>query len=631
MAEWHFASGEGITPRGPNNGEIDTFKGAPIRSLAREICQNSLDALLPEEKEKRSREEAALPVVVEFHSFEGVVPEKQKLLESVERMLDYWKGRQKKDMTVVDFLNGVIDNLKKSKVPFLRISDRNTTGLCGIGEDGSPWDNLVMTVGASDKAPDDGGSKGVGHAAPFACSSLQTVFYFTKNDEGQQAFEGVARLVGWKEGSMGFEEIGYFGDGEVGKQPLNNRFAFGDEYDRKDTGSDIYIGGFNQTDWKDDVVQSALDSFLLAIYQGKIELKVADRYISNQNLAETIAIQSEKGLQFVNHADQYYKVLTSAESKKFEKEITQAGMRGKFVLRLLIDPSLDVKRVALVRDTGMLILERDHISSSVKFAGVLEVVGKELNAFLRRLENGQHTEWSAARAKQEDQSKAKALLKSIGEFCRAKLHEMTVITPGEMIDSGLGNTSNAENNRVEDSSEEEDVNDELKPITGKQRKKAPVETGKRKKKRKIKRVDDPGAGTEINPHGHGGKGKGRPTIQGGGIDAPESNTPKVDWIDVNANELDCVCIDKRQSEYQIVFKPDAGFQSGRVTLSAMAETENYNADIVSARLANGQSLTIENGNEIHGLGFVKGEPVSLFVKLDYPDYCSLEVELDGHN
>jgi len=66
MATWNFAGGKGITPRGMNNGEIDTFKSAPIRSLAREICQNSLDALPPEEKKKRAKGECVPPVVVRF-------------------------------------------------------------------------------------------------------------------------------------------------------------------------------------------------------------------------------------------------------------------------------------------------------------------------------------------------------------------------------------------------------------------------------------------------------------------------------------------------------------------------------------------------------------------------------------
>lgn len=60
----------------------------------------------------------------------------------------------------------------------------------------------MKRVGASDKPATDGGSRGIGKAAPFACSYLRTVFYATKNsdEENREAFQSVARLVGYKTG-----------------------------------------------------------------------------------------------------------------------------------------------------------------------------------------------------------------------------------------------------------------------------------------------------------------------------------------------------------------------------------------------------------------------------------------------
>ena len=42
--EWSFPSNNFGTLNGIGEAGIETFKGAPYRSLAREICQNSLDA-----------------------------------------------------------------------------------------------------------------------------------------------------------------------------------------------------------------------------------------------------------------------------------------------------------------------------------------------------------------------------------------------------------------------------------------------------------------------------------------------------------------------------------------------------------------------------------------------------------
>lgn len=633
MATWNFAGGKGITPRGMNNGEIDTFKSAPIRSLAREICQNSLDALPQEEKVKRAKGECVPPVEVRFASFDGTIPERQKLLSQVKQMRDYWKCRQKNDHSVVEFLNVVVDNLAQSKMPFLRISDFNTTGLCGIGEDGSPWDNLVTSVGASDKHGDDGGSKGVGHAAPFACSSVQTVFYYTKNIEGKTAFEGVSRLVGWKDvDGKGYEEIGYFGNGEVSKEPLEEAAHLGDDFARDASGSDIYIAGFNQVDWENGIVQSALGSFLLAFYQNKLTLFVGDSEISAGSLQSCIERGVAQGWRFVNHADQYYRVLTSPATKTFTLDNPE-GISGTLSLKLLIDPTLDCRRVALVRDTGMLIYEQDHISGSIRFAGVLEVQGSELNSFLRRLENGQHTEWSAERASPADRQKARSILKTISKFCRDKLLSMNEIKPGEKLDSGLGCTSNAGDNRDGASAEEEeDVSDELKPIVGHRKARQSKDGGTKKKKRKVKVKQEDSEVTAT-----GGENAEPPSIPppDSSPTSPQDPVPPkenpVKWEDVAASDLDYVCLDKGNSEYQLAFTPDNGFENGMVKLYVMAETDAYDATILSARLEDGTELQVSKGNVIEGLGFVKGKQISIVVKLDYTDYCSLEVEAYGHN
>ena len=633
MADWNFASGKGITPRGMNNGEIDTFKSDPIRSLAREICQNSLDALPLEEKKLRAKGEMVAPVIVKFHAFNGSIPQRSTLLNNVRQMLTYWKARQRNDHSVVDFLDCVVGSLSKTTIPFLRISDFHTTGLCGIGEEGSPWDNLVTSVGASDKHSDDGGSKGVGHAAPFACSDVQTVFYFTKNIENKQAFEGVARLVGWKDGGgTGFEEIGYYGDGDVSKTPLADLIPLGDGFVREEPGSDIYIAGFNREDWEDGVIQSALDSFLLAFYQDKLSLFVGGKEISVRTLQSRIEERTSQSKKFNNHADQYYRVLTSPETKTFVLDNPE-GIQGRFLLKLLIDPSLDARRVALVRDTGMLIFEQDRIISSIKFAGVLEVQGTELNAFLRKLENGQHTEWSAARAKPEDQQKAKSLLKTIRAFCRDKILSMNDIKPGEKLDSGLGCTSNMGDNKDGTSDdEEEDVTDELKPIVGNKKNKQKKDSGGKKKKKKVKVEKEEGDDTTTD----GGTVDPVPPSPPGPhpVDPPVPKPQKeqpVKWVDVETSDLDYVCIDKATSEYQLVFTPDSGFATGQVKLYVMAETDAYDAGVLSATLDDGTKLNVSKGNIIGGLSFVKGEPISMKVKLDYTDYCSLEVEAYGHN
>ena len=56
--KWYFPSTGGGRKAGLNDSGIETFKDKPIRSLAREICQNSLDAAIKGKK-----------AIVEFNTF----------------------------------------------------------------------------------------------------------------------------------------------------------------------------------------------------------------------------------------------------------------------------------------------------------------------------------------------------------------------------------------------------------------------------------------------------------------------------------------------------------------------------------------------------------------------------------
>ena len=58
MIKWRFPSNDHGENKGINDSGVATFRGTPLKSLAREICQNSLDA---------ARKET---VIVEFNVFE---------------------------------------------------------------------------------------------------------------------------------------------------------------------------------------------------------------------------------------------------------------------------------------------------------------------------------------------------------------------------------------------------------------------------------------------------------------------------------------------------------------------------------------------------------------------------------
>lgn len=136
------------------------------------------------------------------------------------------------------------------------------------------------------------GSYGIGKAAPFVVSGLQTVFYRTYDVNGDRAAQGVTHLVSFEDEKMskpGEDTVrrstGYYGDGIE-----NKPFPYIEELDnineRNEYGTDLFIPVFSfasgKMDWKDEVIAEILDNFLYSIYSGKLEIKV-DNIILNKD------------------------------------------------------------------------------------------------------------------------------------------------------------------------------------------------------------------------------------------------------------------------------------------------------------------------------------------------------------
>ena len=79
---WRFPLNDGGERRGINAGYDAKFRSERLKSLAREICQNSLDARLNDQA----------PVHVEFHRF-TISKEEFPDYENYHKFLEEWKTR----------------------------------------------------------------------------------------------------------------------------------------------------------------------------------------------------------------------------------------------------------------------------------------------------------------------------------------------------------------------------------------------------------------------------------------------------------------------------------------------------------------------------------------------------------
>lgn len=159
MAEWYFPTNGGGQIRGLADAGIETFKGQKNSSLAREICQNSLDAAADLSK----------PVIVNF-TLKEIKPEQIPGYTEYKKVLrecrDFWAHNS----TAKNFFDNAITKIE-TPCNVLIVSDENTTGLVNPFDANSfeGWNTLTKISGGANKFGGSGlGSYGIGKNAPFA-------------------------------------------------------------------------------------------------------------------------------------------------------------------------------------------------------------------------------------------------------------------------------------------------------------------------------------------------------------------------------------------------------------------------------------------------------------------------------
>ena len=74
----------------------------------------------------------------------------------------------------------------------------------------------------------------------------------------------------------------------------------------------------------------------------------------------------------------------------------------------------------------------------------------------------------------------------------------------------------------------------------------------------------------------------------------------------------------------VMFIPSGDAKKGAIKLSLSAESGSYAAPVVEAFVMGKGKLEDKDGM-LKGVEMKKDEPLRIQVKLDYPDYCSMEV------
>jgi hypothetical protein len=449
------------------------------------------------------------------------------------------------------------------------------------------------------------------------------------DDKGISAYQGVSRLTSFKNENDDITQgTGYYGGDK--NTPVKSQFVLDPTSNIRDfdqSGTDIYVLGFNGDDnWKNEMVASVLDSFLYAIVEEKLIVEVDNIIINKENLPNLIKSHER---DFKEHADKYYSVLTSnvEMSPFFTKSIDNYG---NVSLRLMIKPELH-RRVAMVRKTGMKIMDKSNISGIIPFAGVLYIEGDGLNEFLRTLENPQHTKWEIERA--ENKSEAKRILENLTKFIKESLDSLKNDDSEESIDAPVGAflPDDLYTDVLSDNSKSEQINDKTITIEVSTKPYRPDRSNDLPKGDDTREMNDlNGTDTSNDAPGTGvgnGANVGDGQNQDNGTGTQPNEQPKTQ-ITVISSKTRVMCISKSHGEYEVAITPSQSLTNGFVELYLVAESHRYPAEIISAKV--GDENMLVNGNRIAGLTFVEKQLVRLSVRINYYDYCSMEVKSYGN-
>ena len=334
--KWRFPRGNYSKKRGISSSEFETFKKDPFKSLAREILQNSIDAIDSDEE----------PVRVEFNEFEvnrEDVPGIDDFEEELKNCLSSWKG----DSNCEVVYQNMLEEIRKDRIRCLRISDFNTTGLKGIERssiDNNQFLALTKGTGISKKKPGiSGGSKGVGKYAAYGTSRFSLIFYSTKTTEGYTGSIGVAELVSseiqdnstikdWTQG-IGFYSINDYNEPNTLMLDLDPSFK------RTECGTDIFIIGFKSAEnWeKFTEKKSLVESLISYAHEQSVKISEIETLLKSRNLPpmqqgrKLYALVARNEFSFAELIEALPKVRRFVESNHITPEvIEQAEIQIKY-------------------------------------------------------------------------------------------------------------------------------------------------------------------------------------------------------------------------------------------------------------------------------------------------------------
>ena len=368
---WNFIGNNFGQETGLNAPGLETFKTDPISSLAREICQNSIDASINKGK-----------VIVKFKPFtikREEVPEIDSLKREIQACIDYQSKKTPKAAEELKEMLYYINN--NDYISCLKISDFNTTGLTDVSSlESGKFYTLTKGSGSSEKIGTSGGSKGIGKYAAFVSSKFNTVFYSTYTVNNEEGSIGICHLCSSIKNAETGEKtqgIGYF-TCDNRNSAISSQLCLDGE-PRTSTGTDIYIIGFrDDLKWKKEMITKILDSFSSAIIFGTLEVKVDDVDINKETILDVIENPDNIIKTSYKNIKSQYILLTDNTVHKKELDIDGFGTATVYLKEFENDKDeLSTNNCVMIRYPYMKITD-----FKIPFAKYSDIKKIEVNSYI---------------------------------------------------------------------------------------------------------------------------------------------------------------------------------------------------------------------------------------------------------
>lgn len=426
--KWKFIENNYGNDNGLDSTDMETFKKDPIASLARESCQNSVDA--------QKSENAVLIQFKVFYMNTKDIPGINDLINEITacRNSNVEGSRQ-----YIQF-NNMLEYLNNKSIPCLRISDFNTKGLEGVRNNSRDKAFYRLTKGNGQTTKENGingGSKGIGKFASFVNSQIQTVFYSTLNMNNEKGFLGISKLASRPLDNELLCTTGYGYYSRTEKVlPILNDLNLDKSFIRTETGTDIYILGFKiEKSWKKDIITKVLDSFMCAIHFGKLGVEVDDVLLTKDTLKDIV--YNEKyinGVKDKRRIISQYILLNNDYVHKKEFNIDGYGNFEVYIKEFnREDEYLATKKCSMIRYPYMKIKDF-NVACAVPCSALCIIPENKLNKTLINIENPQHTDWEYLRLNPDERKLIRKLLNELERTISEYANECLLNGKNEEID-----------------------------------------------------------------------------------------------------------------------------------------------------------------------------------------------------